>query len=213
MKLFPPGQDYATCCAKAEVALPTLPDASVDAVVTDPPYGLKFMSASWDSPDNVAFQPAFWREVFRVLKPGGHLLAFGGTRTFHRMICALEDAGFEVRDCLSWMYAQGMPKNANVSKHLDRMAGAEREVIGANPNHRPVSGVHYEGIYAGGNTGAPNLTAPATDAAKQWDGFGSALKPAWEPIVLCRKPLFQDVVLDFERQLREQGVTGPIEWK
>jgi DNA modification methylase len=102
---------------------------SVDAVVTDPPYELGFMGKAWDA-SGVAFQVETWEAVLRVLKPGGHLLAFGGTRTYHRMTCAIEDAGFEIRDCLQWIYGSGFPKSLDVSKAIDKAAGAEREVIG-----------------------------------------------------------------------------------
>src|ERR1035437_1690930 len=105
---------------------------SVDAVVCDPPYGLAFMGKEWDH--GVPGVP-FWTEALRVLKPGGHLLAFGGTRTFHRLTCAIEDAGFEIRDCLSWLYGSGFPKSLDVSKAIDKAAGAEREVTGQRPAH------------------------------------------------------------------------------
>jgi hypothetical protein len=105
------------------------------------------------------------------------------------MTLGLRLAGFEIRDMVAWVYGSGFPKSLDVSKALDKMAGAEREVVGANPNHRSESGVNYEGVYAGGNTGSATITAPATDAAKQWDGWGTALKPALEPITLARKPL------------------------
>lgn len=168
--------------------LATLPDASVHAVVTDPPYELAFMGRSWDA-SGVAFNPALWGECLRVLKPGGHLLAFGGTRTWHRLTCAIEDAGFEIRDSIAWLYGSGFPKSHDVGKAIDRAAGAERPVVGVNPNHRPASGVEYAGIYTGGNTGSAQITVPATDAARQWQGWGTALKPAHEPIVVARKPL------------------------
>lgn len=165
-------------------------EESIDSIVTDPPYGLEFMGKDWDH--GIPGTP-FWVEALRVLKPGGYLLAFGGTRTFHRLACAIEDAGFEIRDCIGWIYGSGFPKSANVSKNLDKMAGVEREIVGTNPNHRPVSGVDYEGVYAGGNTGGPNITAPASKEAKQWDGWGTALKPAWEPVIVARKPLIGTV--------------------
>ena len=166
--------------------LRTIPDNSVDSIVTDPPYGLSFMGKKWDY-DVPSVE--IWAECLRVLKPGGHLLAFAGTRTQHRMAVRIEDAGFEIRDMIAWVYGSGFPKSLDVSKAIDKAAGAEREVVGENPNHRAVSGVGYEGVYQGGNTGAAVITAPATDAARQWQGWGTALKPSLEPVTVARKPL------------------------
>lgn len=161
-------------------------DASVDACVTDPPYGLTFMGKHWDKGVPVDI----WAHLFRVLKPGAHLVAFGGTRTYHHLAVAIEDSGFEIRDQLAWVYGTGFPKSHDISKVIDRELGAVRtEIIGDNPDHRAVSGVNYQGVYAGGNTGAAKLTAPVSDQTRQWQGWGTALKPAWEPIVLARKPL------------------------
>jgi site-specific DNA-methyltransferase (adenine-specific) len=130
----------------------------------------------------------FWKAIRAAMKPGAHLLAFGGTRTFHRLTCAIEDAGFELRDCIMWVYGTGFPKSHDISKAIDKAAGAKREVVGTNPNHRAESGVNYEGVYAGSNTGAATITSPSTEAAKQWEGWSTALKPAWEPIIVARKP-------------------------
>ena len=164
-----------------------IPDSSVDSVVTDPPYDLTagkkggtgaasvnlnspagrsrigtggFMGKDWDA-TGIAFDPATWAECLRVLKPGGYLLAFGGSRTWHRLAAAVEDSGFEIRDSIAWLYGSGFPKSLDVSKAIDKAAGAERDVI----------------------------TAPTTEGAKQWQGWGTALKPAFEPIVVGRKPL------------------------
>ena len=146
------------------------------------------MCKSWDS-RGVSFQPETWAAVYRVLKPGAHLLAFGGTRTYHRIACAIEDAGFEIRDCIMWLYGTGFPKSLDVSKAIDKMQGAERAVIRTNPNHRTIFGINYEGVYSWDKAGAINITAPASPEAKKWDGWGTALKPAWEPIIVARKPL------------------------
>lgn len=169
-------------------ALKILPDCSVDAVVTDPPYALSFMGHAWDKglPD-----PAIWIECLRVLKPGGHLLAFGGTRTHHRLWCAIEDAGFELRDTVGWLYAQGFPKSLDVSKAIDKSAGAERDVIGPN---RFAAVNDKANVNAFGSASRPDATAPSSDAARQWDGWGSALKPAFEPIALARKPLSEKTI-------------------
>lgn len=193
---------------------------SLDACVCDPPYDLTstverfgkeggapaaagvyersargFMGKVWDG-TGIAFNPDLWKKVYRVLKPGAHLLAFGGTRTYHRQTCAIEDAGFEVRDCIAWMYGSGFPKSYDVSKGIDKRAGVEREVVGeytstmfgmsrtrvdqgARPNVSVMSGA---------------ITAPATPEAQEWAGWGTALKPAFEPIVVARKPLAGTVV-------------------
>jgi hypothetical protein len=172
-------------------AMRGMADNSVDAIVTDPPYGLSFMGKKWDY--DVPEQ-AVWEECLRVLKPGGHLLAFAGTRTQHRMAVRIEDAGFEIRDMIAWVYGSGFPKSLDVSKALDKAAGAEREAVGfdaekAKQQTRAVGTASY-GDYAG-NAGV--ITDPATEAARQWQGWGTALKPAMEPITVARKPLIGTV--------------------
>jgi len=178
-----------------------LEDNSVDAVVTDPPYGLSFMGKKWDY-DVPSVE--LWAECLRVLKPGGHLLAFAGTRTQHRMAVRIEDAGFEIRDMIAWVYGSGFPKSLDVSKAIDRAAGAKREVIGqkirGDVEKAKQSGSTYTNADANKNNkaifgyGVENITAPATEAAKQWEGWGTALKPAMEPITVARKPLIGTVV-------------------
>ncbi len=176
--------------------LQSLHDNSIDAIVTDPPYGLSFMGKKWDYDVPSA---DIWRECLRVLKPGGHLLAFAGTRTQHRMACNIEDAGFDIRDMIAWVYGSGFPKSLDVSKAIDKAAGSEREVVGDKLD-RP--GYHLNGHNGGEAFGhgiasttpetrlkAAQITAPATDAARQWDAWGTALKPAMEPITVARKPL------------------------
>jgi len=169
--------------------LPTIPDNSIDSIVTDPPYELGFMGKKWDA-SGIAYSVDLWTECLRVLKPGGHLLAFGGTRTYHRMTVAIEDAGFEIRDSIHWLYGSGFPKSLDVSKAIDKAAGAEREVVGRDGRSANES---WLGTAKRGETGFGigewDITAPATDAAKRWEGWGTALKPAHEPIVLARKPL------------------------
>lgn len=180
--------------------LGTFTEDSIDAVVTDPPYGLNFMGKEWDK-ISPAFDPQFWIEVRRILKPGGHILSFGGTRTFHRMTIALEDAGFEIRDCLSWLYGSGFPKSLDVSKAIDKAAGAKREVIGprvyadGTAGHWGVSDKYAQDAHTKSLTAgtAKVDTAPATPEAEQWAGWGTALKPAWEPIIVARKPLIGTV--------------------
>jgi site-specific DNA-methyltransferase (adenine-specific) len=174
------------------ILLANLKDNSIDSIVTDPPYELAFMGRKWDS-SGIAYDITVWRECLRVLKPGGHLLSFGGTRTYHRMACAIEDAGFEIRDCIMWVYGSGFPKSHDVSKAIDKAAGVEREVVDSRIT-RDLSrknGKHKGDMLVGSYDGSTNvaITAPATEAARQWQGWGSALKPAVEPIVVARKPL------------------------
>jgi hypothetical protein len=153
------------------------------------------MGKGWDS-TGIANNPALWSEVLRVLKPGGHCVAFSGTRTYHRMACAIEDAGFEIRDQLAWTYGSGFPKSLDVSKAIDKAAGAEREVVGfvrAGISQRSRDGDMVGGLAIEAMKQSP-VSAPATDAARQWEGWGTALKPAWEPICLARKPLSEKTV-------------------
>ena len=161
-----------------------LADNSVDLVLTDPPYGLAFMGKKWDY-DVPAVE--VWVEALRVLKPGGYLLAFAGTRTQHRMACRIEDAGFEIRDMLAWVYGSGFPKSLDVSKAIDKAAGAEREVVGSYAVTRDFKGRDYIGSPS--EATRVNITISATDAAREWAGYGTALKPALEPITMARKPL------------------------
>ncbi len=241
--------------------LKTLPDNSFDSVVTDPPYELGFMGKAWDA-SGIANNVEVWREALRVLKPGGHLLVFSGSRTYHRMTCAIEDAGFEIRDQIMWVYGSGFPKSLDVSKAIDKsraghafdeirdylrgaikaagltqvqvkthlgypadsgivshwvansqpmvpgwadwsamkailplddrfdslIESAEREKIGEKRSGIADGGPARDTI-GGGKSVVVDITAPATDAARQWDGWGTALKPAHEPICVARKPL------------------------
>lgn len=189
--------------------LRTLPDNSIDSIVTDPPYGLGkepdalqmlrdwmesghhdvkgrgFMGKEWDA---FVPQPVIWAECLRVLKPGGHLLSFAGTRTQDLMALGLRIAGFEIRDVIAWVYGSGFPKSMDVSKAIDNAAGAEREVIGHKDNKARAPADVYAGQWNTDGRGDP-ITAPATPAAQQWQGWGTALKPAMEPITVARKPL------------------------
>jgi DNA modification methylase len=209
-------------------APPAFPDASVDAVVTDPPYGLEFMGKDWDGADgfrrslNTAdagrdnvfgrTSPEYralhtfqqwceqWAaECLRVLKPGGYLFAFGGARTYHRLTSGIEDAGFEIRESIAWLYGQGFPKSLDVSKAIDQAAGAEREVLSEGvPLKRMIPGADQNRtgswIKDNGRIYVPVETAPATEDAARWQGWATALKPAFEPVVVARKPLAGTVV-------------------
>ena len=176
-----------------------LPNNSIDSVVTDPPYGLSFMGKRWDY-DVPSVE--VWAECLRVLKPGGHLLAFAGTRTQHRMAVRIEDAGFEIRDMIAWVYGSGFPKSLDVSKAIDKAAGAERTEIVGSKLGRPGMAKdgsnqrsRFDAAFGEGEGIAMNhnVYAPATPEAQQWQGWGTALKPALEPITVARKPLIGTV--------------------
>ena len=167
--------------------LRTLPDNSVDSVVTDPPYGLKFMGKQWDY-DVPSVE--LWKECYRVLKPGGYLLSFGSSRTYHRMAVKVEDAGFEIRDQIMWVYGSGFPKSHNVGKAVDKILGNEREIISIKPNHKKGMNFKYDNDTGGW---LANDEIVETKGYSEWEGFGTALKPAHEPIVMARKPFKESV--------------------
>ena len=165
-----------------------LPDNSIDSCVTDGPYGLSFMNKKWDY-DVPSVE--FWKEVWRVLKPGGHILSFGGTRTYHRMVVNIEDAGFEIRDQIMWLYGSGFPKSHNIGKAVDKLEGNEREVVGSinqpRMNNDFGKGIHNE---------RQIKELELTKGTSEYEGWGTALKPANEPICLARKPLSEKSVAE-----------------
>jgi site-specific DNA-methyltransferase (adenine-specific) len=166
-------------------AMKAMPDNSVDSIVTDPPYELGFMGKSWDA-SGIAFNIEVWQEALRVIKPGGHLIAFSGSRTYHRMAVAIEDAGFQIRDQIMWVYGSGFPKSHNIEKAINKVDGVEFL-------EKPASGVGFMNAEGAGgyNTTINQLeqVGDSTERAAQWQGWGTALKPAHEPMVLARKPL------------------------
>jgi len=205
--------------ADCREALRHLADNSIDSVVTDPPYALVsivkrfgganaapakgneayvrasagFMGKTWDNGET-AFSDAFWSEVLRVLKPGGHCVAFGASRGYHRLACAIEDAGFEIRDSLMWIYGTGFPKSHDVSKGIEakiKTGRSDSQVTGNGSKSRE-PGQHFS-EFARGDTQKQRFY-PTTPEAAQWEGWGTALKPAFEPIVLARKPLSEGTV-------------------
>ena len=168
--------------------LKDLPDNSVDSIVTDPPYGLSFMGKKWDYD---VPSTEIWSECLRVLKPGGHLLSFSGSRTYHRMAVRIEDAGFEIRDQIMWVYGSGFPKSHNIGKAVDKLQGNDREVLDDNPNKiinkadlciEPLNSLKKE--------------FDLTKGTSEWEGWGTALKPAHEPIVMARKPISEKTVAE-----------------
>lgn len=184
------------------------PDNYMDSIVTDPPYGLSFMGKGWDYS---VPSTEIWKECLRVLKPGGHLLAFGGTRTYHRLVVNIEDAGFEIRDQIMWIYGSGFPKSQNIALAIDKQLGVESEVLGADPNQAgrkknkgQVAGM--QGTYEDETEEREAfLKEPTSPEAKKWSGYGTALKPANEPICLARKPLSEKTVA---KNVLKHGVGG-----
>ena len=167
--------------------LKDLPDNSVDSIVTDPPYGLLFMNKKWDY-DVPSVE--IWTECLRVLKPGGHLLSFGGSRTYHRMAVRIEDAGFEIRDQIMWIYGSGFPKSHNIGKAVDKLQGNEREVVGTSDKKSFESWADFT------EREFERKDNNITKGQSEWEGWGTALKPAHEPIVVARKPLSEKSVAE-----------------
>lgn len=178
------------------VELDKLPENSVDAIVTDPPYELNFMGKGWDNA-GVSFSKETWAKCMRVLKPGGYMLAFGGTRTYHRIACAIEDAGFEIRDCIMWLYGSGFPKSMNIGLAIDKKNGVESKVVGyadttmpdfrdVGKKQKEISGINK--LTFGQIENSERKETPIYEAQNKWKGWGTALKPSYEPIIVARKP-------------------------
>ena len=185
--------------------LKELDDNSVDSIVTDPPYGLSFMGKKWDYD---VPSTEIWEECIRVLKPGGHLLSFAGSRTYHRMAVRIEDAGFEIRDQIMWIYGSGFPKSHNIGKAVDKLEGNEREVVGEKVIGSVEEGLKKGVTYSKANPNNKALfgygTETLTKGNSEWEGWGTALKPAHEPIVMARKPIVGTVA----NNVLEWGVGG-----
>lgn len=210
MNLFVDNKDYLIYNDDMTNLESDIASNSVDAIVTDPPYELSFMGKSWDSA-GVSFQKSTWIHCYNVLKPGGYLLAFGGSRTFHRIACAIEDAGFEIRDTIMWIYGSGMPKSMNLGLAIDKHNGVESKVIGTvNAPDFQDSGKQVKesiGIDKRSFGQAENVKrkfVEIKEAQNAWNGWGSTLKPAYEPIVVARKPFRGSLV----ENVLEYGVGG-----
>lgn len=176
--------------------LDTLEENSIDAIITDPPYELGFMGKSWDK-SGIAYNVNLWKKALKVLKPGGFLLAFGGSRTYHRIACAIEDGGFEIRDTIMWLYGSGFPKSMNIGLAIDKKNGVESETVGI--------GKCGESRLFGGLKEETHDTSYAIKKARnEWNGWGTCLKPAFEPIIMARKP-FNGNLVD---NVLENGVGG-----
>jgi site-specific DNA-methyltransferase (adenine-specific) len=185
-----------------------IPDNTISSCITDPPYELNIMNKKWDN-SGISFDVKVWKEILRIIKPGGFLFCFGGTRTVHRMVCAIEDAGWEIRDTMMWLYGSGWPKSLNISKSIDKKEGAEREVIGINnstydgclrnpkKHKKPSSNIGKFGFKITPH-GLP-ITGPSTDLAKKFDGYGTVLKPMYEPIIIAMKPIDENYVNNAEK--------------
>ena len=179
--------------------LKELKDNSVDSVVTDPPYEIGFMGKGWDD-SGIANNPQLWKEVLRVLKPGGHLLSFSHSRTYHRQAVAVEDAGFEIRDQIMWIYGSGFPKSHNIGKSVDKLQGNERQVVGETKAGKTALGQN-----SGWNSHENKTQIDITKGNSEWEGWGTALKPAHEPIVMARKPLSEKTIV---KNVLEHGTGG-----
>ena len=213
MKLYSENKDYKLYQGNMLDMLEMIESNTIDSIITDPPYELNFMGKGWDN-SGIAFQSDTWKKCYEVLKPGGYLLAFGGSRTFHRIACAIEDAGFEIRDTIMWLYGSGFPKSMNIGNVYDKKMGNERVKI-----KKPVS-------YPDSNCwGVPNPTTVKnatsfkidtnkvnagagyrwhTKGTSKWEGWGTCLKPSFEPIIIARKP-FKGSLVD---NVIEYGVGG-----
>ena len=197
MKLYSENKDYKLYQGSMLDMLEVIEPNTIDSIVCDPPYELNFMGKGWDN-SGIAFQPETWKKCYEVLKPGGYLLAFGGSRTFHRIACAIEDAGFEIRDTIMWLYGSGFPKSMNIGLAIDKKNGVESKVVSEEKcGKNAMLGGLRDKITNNGNY-------QIKEAQNKWKGWGTALKPSFEPIIVARKP-FKGSLVD---NVIEYGVGG-----
>ena len=199
MQLYSENKDYKLYQGNMLDMLDVIELNSIDSIITDPPYELNFMGKGWDN-SGIAFKKETWEKCYEVLKAGGYLLAFGGSRTFHRIACAIEDAGFEIRDTIMWLYGSGFPKSLNIGLAIDKKKGVESKAIGKTLAHG-YSNVMKGGQYEKGNS---EKYVDIKEAQNEWQGWGTALKPSFEPIIVARKP-FKGSLVD---NVIEYGVGG-----
>lgn len=187
MKLYSNNENYKLYQGSMLDMLEVIEPNTIDSIVTDPPYELNFMNKGWDN-SGIAFQSDTWKKCYEVLKPGGYLLAFGGSRTFHRIACAIEDAGFEIRDTIMWLYGSGFPKSMNIGLALDKKNGVESKVIGTGKSGS--SDTHTRCMNSETKDGKSVFGGEyeIKEAQNKWNGWGTALKPSFEPIIVARKP-------------------------
>ena len=198
--------DYKLYQGKMQEVLATFDEESVDSIICDPPYELNFMGKGWDN-SGVAFQKETWEHCFKVLKEGGYLLAFGGSRTFHRIACAIEDAGFEIRDCIMWLYGSGFPKSMNIGLAIDKKLGLQgQRGLGGISSYGGILGQRERTatLYNSNESTNGSYNEYKSELAKKWAGWGTALKPAYEPIIVARKPFKCSLV----ENIMQNGVGG-----
>lgn len=199
MELFSSNDSYKLYKGDMRNMLNVIRKESIDAVLTDPPYELNFMGKGWDNA-GVSFNSDTWKNCYEVLKPGGYLLAFGGSRTYHRIACAIEDAGFEIRDTIMWLYGSGFPKSMNIGLAIDKKNGVESKVVGKGKSGKEETHTNSLNMVKGGFGGEYEIK----EAQNEWQGWGTCLKPSFEPIIVARKP-FKGSLVD---NVIEYGVGG-----
>ena len=212
MNLYSGNENYKLYHGNMLDMLEVIDKESIDSIVTDPPYELNFMGKGWDN-SGIAFQKETWGKCYEVLKPGGYLLAFGGSRTFHRIAVAIEDAGFEIRDTIMWLYGSGFPKSMNIGLAIDKKNGVESKIVGYEKTTMPdfrdvgkkqkeISGI--DKLTFGQIENSERKETPIYEAQNEWQGWGTCLKPSFEPIIVARKP-FKGSLVD---NVLEYGVGG-----
>ena len=189
MKLYSENKEYKLYHGSMLDMLDVIEPNSIDAIITDPPYELNFMSKGWDN-SGIAFQNEAWEKCFKVLKPGGHLLAFGGSRTFWKIAAAINEAGFEIRDTIMWLYGSGFPKSMNIGLAIDKRNGVDNRTGNIRTDGKATLGDIYE--WANGSPDTKEYEE--RKAQNEWDGWGTCLKPAYEPIIVARKPVENSIV-------------------